>query len=465
MNILLLSIPSVIYLLILAAITFYIIKHRESGTTNRFAKGFANYKAGIIFFTLAATFVGPAYSLGVVNQTYSLGFGFSLIYMLAVVHLLLTGIYLLRLKDQGRFKNIRATGNLMENVFGKTGRFVLGVFVVAQYTALVSILAVGGATVLDVVFGMPRELTIFLIAIIVATYSFSCGMIGVLRTDVIQFCFLVVIGLVALVGTAMVFFGPKQVGVIEPAAPSEVLTATQWWSFAVAFVLGEALQPFYLNRVFMAQSAKDAGRGFIGTAVFGLVWFTILGVFGVLCLRVISAEAQTQGIFLQAIPVLFGDSVLATMVMGLLAAAFLGVVMSTLDSILNAGAVSFVDDLYCSFGNMEDEDRLPVMRIAIVVMAISGALLGSFGGNIVQLLIFAYTLWVPTIVPPLALAFFWPQVGRRPGWVMLIPTALGGLVTFLVPEAITNAVPAIVLGLVANVVLLGVLVRVSQPKE
>jgi Na+(H+)/acetate symporter ActP len=236
-------------------------------------------------------------------------------------------------------------------------------------------------------------------------------------------------------------------------------------ALAVGFLLGEALQPFYIIRVFMAPSAKVAGQAFLGTGLFGIFWFSILGTFGVVLHGVLTVSPGEQALYLHSLPIVFGDGLLSTVLLGLLVAGFLGVVMSTMDSILHAGAVSLVDDVIYSSVKLSDEAKLPLMQLATMVIALLGALVASFGGNIVDLLFVAYTLWVPTIVPVLAFAFFWVKNGSRKPWWVLVTPLLGGVAGYyLAPAWLTNYVPSILVGFLLNTVLLIIMVQISNAR-
>ena len=458
--------PSIIYFVFLAIITWRVVKNREASTSMTFAKGRSDYGSRLLFYTLAATFVGPAYSLGVVDRTYHQTLLFTLIYILATLHLLGTGVFLRITRRQDAYAEYETVGDLMDERYGKAGRMAVGLFTTLQYMAFVSVLAVGGAEVLRAVFGLPPDATIAVITLVVASYTLSGGTPAVLKTDRVQFWFLLFLATVALITTFTILFGNHSNISFEQVFNVKALSPEKLIALAVGFLLGEALQPFYVTRVFMSPSAKVAGQAFIGTGIFGILWFSILGMFGISLHGAVTASPGEQALYLHSLPIVFGNGLLSTILLGLLVAGFLGLVMSTMDSILHTGAVSLVDDIIYSFAKLSQEAKLPLMRLATVIIALLGALFGSFGGNIVDLLFFAYTLWVPTIVPVLAFAFFWAKNGgRKPSWVLVIPL-LGGLTGhYLAPAWLTSYVPSIVVGLLLNTVLLIIMVKISNTRR
>lgn len=463
---LLLVAPSIIYFALLAIITAGVLTNSEASTSTTFAKGRSDYTSRLLFYTLAATFVGPAYSLGVVDRAYHDTLLFTIIYVLATLHFFITGSFLWFTRKQQAYAGYETVGDLMEERYGRVGRIVVGAFTTIQYTAFVAVLGVGGAEVLRVVFGLSPDATIAVITLVVAGYTFCGGAPAVLKTDRVQFWFLLFLATVALITTFKIVLGDYNYINSEQVFSVRALPPEKFIALAVGFLLGEALQPFYITRVFMAPAAKDAGRAFVGTGIFGVLWFSILGTFGVALHGAVTVSPGEQALYLHSLPVVFGDGLLSTVFLGLLVAGFLGVVMSTMDSILHSGAVSFVDDVLYSCVTLSAKAKLPLMRLATIVIALAGALMGSLGGNIVDLLFVAYTLWVPTIIPVLAYAFFWAKNGsRKPSWVLLIPL-LGGLVGhYLAPAWLTNHVPSIVIGLLGNTILLIVMVQISNARR
>jgi Na+/proline symporter len=118
--------PSIIYFVFLAIITWRVVKNREASTYKTFAKGRSDYGSRLLFYTLAATFVGPAYSLGVVDRAYYETLLFTTIYVLATLHLLVTGFFLLFTRKQHAYAEYETAGDLMDERYGKAGRMAVG---------------------------------------------------------------------------------------------------------------------------------------------------------------------------------------------------------------------------------------------------------------------------------------------------------------------------------------------------
>ncbi len=451
MNNFLLFAPTVAYLVLLTGIAIWVVRKYRPTSIDQFAVSNRGMGRWMVTLSLAATFVGPSYSLGVVDRASTFGWKYVLLYCCAVAHLVVTAKYLIpRIRAQmgGR---ARTVGDLAHQNFGAVGRAIIGFLVVAQSVAFVGVLALGGAKILQATFGFDPTATTFIVTIVVILYSFTCGIDGVVRTDVLQFGFLVIIAIVA-VGLAAKFVPPSPSTLGSAAATYKQISGTEYFSLLVAFLLGEALQPIYLTRAFLAKNADAAKFAFYATAVFGVIWFCILGLLGTTLAPVFAHDQQT--IMLTFINDLSISASVRSFLLGLLAAGFLGVVMSTMDSVLNAGAVSLVDDLFGSVLKFSDSGRLNIARAGIVVLGILGALVASFASDFVGLLILAYTIWVPTAVPVIFYALVTPEAKRLP-WSVALSAILAGVFAYLVTDWwFSDYVPPILCGFMCNSVIL-----------
>ena len=82
------------------------------------------------------------------------------------------------------------------------------------------------------------------------------------------------------------------------------------------------------------------------------------------------------------------------------------VVMSSLDSLLNAGAVAFTQDIVKPFVNLPNGTALRVGRLATVAIAWVAALGAVAVPDIVQGLLMCYAVWAPAILPALIIGLW-----------------------------------------------------------
>ena len=104
--------------------------------------------------------------------------------------------------------------------------------------------------------------------------------------------------------------------------------------------------------------------------------------------------------------------------------------MSSLDSLLNAGAVAFTQDLVRPLRKIDDGQALAIGRCATVFLALVAVALGIWdaGTSILVGLSKCYSIWAPAILPALILGLWI----KRPVPLAGMLSMVGGTVTALV---------------------------------
>jgi len=428
MDNLLIYIPVILYLLILVYIAIKVVVNNESVTTDQFLKGSSNYTWKILTITLVATFIGPGFSLGTIDSTVVMGWTFGLAVACTPIHMLITGYFLKRSKNAEAITNFRTAGGLVEQTFGPISRPLLGISVVILYTIFAAQLIAGSVVILDVVYGFSGETIAILIALIVASYSLSCGISGVVKTDILQFIFL---------GILLSFFVYVGVNIVSTDIPTSATLSESvnidfnfsvFLGIAVIFLLGDAFQPVYLTRAFFGKNSKSAGNAFILGGSFAIIWFIILTLVGLAIANQSINFNSEQGVIVETLGfILPRDGASYALIVGLIGAGFVGLIMSTLDSVLNSASGSLIDDFVSYFyKNISESNKLVLMKVSVAVLAIIGSIVASYHPNMITLLLQAYDIWIPTMLGLLIISFF--RVGRPtkiPSFVPLLAFFIG----------------------------------------
>ena len=136
----------------------------------------------------------------------------------------------------------------------------------------------------------------------------------------------------------------------------------------------------------------------------------------------------------------------------LLLVALLSVIMSSLDSLLNAGAVAFTQDIVKPFKNITDTTALKIGRSATIVVAATAALGAVAVDSIISGLLICYTIWAPAILPALIIGL-WIKHPRPLAAIlsMAVGTAVAVGFEFLYqpPVHLPAIIPALAAGLLA----------------
>jgi SSS family solute:Na+ symporter len=144
--------------------------------------------------------------------------------------------------------------------------------------------------------------------------------------------------------------------------------------------------------------------------------------------------------------------------------ALLSVILSSLDSLLNAGAVVFTQDVLRRFTVRQDSAALTAGRYSTIVIAAVASGLAVFVPSVIKGLLVCYGIWAPAILPaviiglwskrPRPLAAFLSMivgatVGAAVGIVFLIFQQGQGRVSKVETPAI---VPALICSLLAYLI-------------
>jgi SSS family solute:Na+ symporter len=242
------------------------------------------------------------------------------------------------------------------------------------------------AVLLNTLMGWPVWISIILTALVVGVYTFFGGLAAVVMTDVVQMIIMFV------GGAALVFLGFYEVGgwsglvskisAMETARPDyfelilPVNTDTPFpWSgilFGLTFVMANAYMignQTIVQRCLAAKSVWHAKASMIWAALLKMCIPVLVLFPGMIALALHPGLADGD----TAVPTMI-KTLLPPGLRGLLFAAFLAGLMSTIDSLLNSTATLWTKDLYQRFLHRSGSDRhyLTVGRVATLVLLILG---------------------------------------------------------------------------------------------
>jgi len=127
----------------------------------------------------------------------------------------------------------------------------------------------------------------------------------------------------------------------------------------------------------------------------------------------------------------------------LLMVVLISIIMSSLDSLLNAGAVAFTQDIVKPFAKVPDSTALNIGRCATIVIAAIAAVGALAVPSIIDGLLICYTIWAPAILPVLIIGLWIKRPRPLAGILSMgIGTLVAIMFQFVFPSAIE--VPAII---------------------
>lgn len=352
----------------------------------------------LLFTSVSATFIGPGFTMGFVGRGYETGFLFLIMGSAYALQTFLVGALVSpRIRS---YIHCLSLGDIFGEMYGKWGRLIVGVLSVGLCAGFAAVMAKAGGVLFEDMLGIPEIVGVIIVVGLTVIYSAFGGLRASIITDAYQF-FTFTILFVILAFYALLLIGSADLSLIDFATDltKEGFKNERTVSIAslfFAFLLGETLIPPYVTRALGAKGEKEARKGFIYSGFFAVFWFFIVLLLGILARIYLGSGIPEDNIILE-----FSRSLLPVSLQTLVAVVLLGVIMSSLDSLLNAGAASASRDFRRESTKLNTkEDRwLLIGRLATVFIALIAVLGAYVIPAILDGLILCYTVWAPAILP------------------------------------------------------------------
>lgn len=297
-------------------------------------------------------------------------------------------------------------------------RWASGVIILVFFTFYVSSGMVSGGTFFESSFGLDYRLGLVLVAAITVLYTLVGGFLAVSYTDLVQ-GLMMVAALVAVPVAGVIHLGGlgatvDAVTAVDPAYWEVVGPTTSAIGIlsSLAWGLGYFGQPHIIVRFMALRSPKEAVSG----AAIGISWmlFAVLGAAATAVVGV-AVYQQDKGrldnpetVFIE-----LGKMLFHPLVAGLMLAAILAAIMSTVASQLLVTSSALIEDLYQQVLKTEvpqrrlvTYSRLSVLGIALVAAAMAW----SPSDTILKLVAFAWAGFGASFGPTVILSLYWRRL-------------------------------------------------------
>lgn len=346
-------------------------------------------------------------------------------------------------------------------------RIVSGIVILVFFTFYVSSGMVSGGKFFESSFGFDYHTGLLLVTVVTVGYTLFGGFLAVSYTDFLQglIMFLALI-LVPIIGVFFTGGIGETIDSIKAVNPEQLnlfaSTATAAGVISsVAWGLGYFGQPHIIVRFMAIKSVKETKQarrigigwmilslgGAIGTALVGLAYFQQSG----------KVLEDPETVF-----IVMGQILFHPFVAGIMLAAILAAVMSTISSQLIVTSSALVEDMYKALFKKDASDKHYVMagRLAVLIVSIVAAILGwNPNSSILELVGFAWAGFGAAFGPTILLALYWRKltnVGALTGmvagavvaYVWGSNEALSGMLYEIVPGFFINLILAVIVSLI-----------------
>jgi len=336
-------------------------------------------------------------------------------------------------------------------------KLVSAVTILVFFTFYASSGMVGGAILFEKVFGLDYTLALIIGSAIIVAYTFVGGFFAVSWTDFFQGCLMLVALLIVPIA---IFSQPEtQAGLdsLDPAMLSlfsEKTTVIGLVSL-LAWGLGYFGQPHILSRFMAIGSASDitlSRRIAMSWMLVALLGALATGLAGTLYFVAEPLE-NPETVFIHLAHAAFNP-----WIGGLLIAAILSAIMSTIDSQLLVCSSVITEDFYKKWlrPQAQSKELMLVGRIGVLVIAvIAGVIALNPQSSVLGLVSYAWAGFGAAFGPVVLMSLFWRHYSRNGA----VATIIVGAVTVVVWKQLSGGVfdlyeilPGFILATIAGVI-------------
>jgi len=379
-------------------------------------------------------------------------------------------------KIAGRTKSVTLVDIFEARYYSKIAGLICTSIMLVAFIPMIAAQLKAAGNIFEVLLGMPYVTGLFIFGGIVILYTVLGGMYAVAWTDLIQ-------GLIMIVGFAILApvavhaaggfaamhlqyarLNPGAISFLGKMPALWVVSAFIVWGF---FQIGGS--PASVTRFLIPEDDKTLKKAMVYSVLFQSFIYlsaTLVAIAGGVLLPAIERPDLT-------VPTMVSQ-LLPPIVGGVIIAAVLGAMMSTIDSILLLAGSLVVENIYARYLK-KGVDRRKGLRIARLVTLITGilALLVALKppAAILWIVTMSFSLMASAFTFPFLLGLWWPRATKQAGIVGMTAGAVSCIVWYILGymkyRSLDNWIggiwPAILGSLVSLVLFILVSIRTPPP--
>lgn len=414
------------YVLAMFGLAFY--AHKKVHTVEDFLVAGRRLPFSLSFATLLATWFGAGTMLTAADSVRTGGmvraalepFG-------AGLCLIIAGLFFARpLWNMG----LLTLADFFGRKFGRTAELTAAIAMVPAYFGWIAVQFIALASLLEMIFGLPLNVGILIVALVGIGYTLLGGMWSVTLTDAVQVSVLLVGLLIlgyetlAVLGSGDALLGLSRLQSEVPApmlvvVPAETPAFVSWLGVLAVASLGNLPSQDLTQRMFSAKSADIAARA-CWTAGIAYIVFGLIPVMVGLSSRLLLPESVTQAV----VPAV-ARAALDPWVALVFTVALASAVLSTIDSAILSPASVIAQNI---LRPLTSRDPLTLNRWAVVGVGAASLLTAYLGDSAYGLLEDAYSIGLVSLFVPLVMGMSHEPISGRPAMTSMLG---GGLLWLL----------------------------------
>lgn len=373
-------------------------------TIKDYALGDNNFSTITIAATLVATWMSGSVFFTYITESYNNGLYFIWVALGdGIFFLVMAYFFALRMSEFiGKISIAEAMGDL----YGQKVRVITAIAGCIGTSGIMAAQLKVSGLLFEYCFNVPSIYGIIIGATIIGLYSSFGGIKSVTFTDVMQlFTFGTIIPTLAF----FIFGTLKDWNlVIDTVKNNELFDYKQVFDFTrpksfdhlllFIYFIFPFFQPAIFQRIAMSKNVRQVKRSFIiagFTCFFIVLTITFIGVL----VLAINPNLKSDEVVKS---VIFDYSYVG--LKGLTVTGIMAMLMSSVDSYINSTSVLFVHDICKPLGLKLAKKELIASRITSAVITLISLVLALSGDSLLNLIIFAYSFYVPVVSVPFVMA-------------------------------------------------------------
>lgn len=396
-----LKIVSIIGLLIYFTMLIIIVT-KEKKDTNVLEYFFAGRK--LPFWALSITFIASWWGAGSAISTADLAYedGLGAFWYYGVPVLISTLLMIVFSKSIRRVGYL-TQGRMMESRYSRSVSKMLSVMIFLFMTISAASQMVGIGDFFGSYLGLNYESAVIIGTSIVLIYSVFGGFRGVVLTDIIQFVLLllsaIIVFSIAIINAGGFANIASQANLLEKTQYMEVFSGgKKYFSYVITFGCAWMIQANVWQRISATKNERDSKKMTI-MSFFAYIPLYLIVVFTGMAGIVLYNEIPKGGIVLGIITDYMNPYIGAIVFVGISAA-----IMSTMDSLINTGAMTLAMDIYKSDN---EKEKLKFGRISTLIVTIIAVIIALKIRSILNVSWIASDIITTGVFVPLVAGFIW----------------------------------------------------------
>jgi len=421
-------------IIILFAIIYFgfILYTRRKGDFEEFSVAGRSLGTFLIFSTVAASYIGPAMTLGLSREGFLSGSYANFFTTMTTLALAFVAIVLAPIIRE-KYKESFSIGDVMGGPESHNHGYVkiaIGIISVWLMSSITIAMTYAGGELINNAFGFPKFWSIAIITAIIVLYSSFGGIRATIQTDAFQLVvFLILVPLLAIFiiqedGFNWANFSESNALKVSKAHENQ--TFSGMLGLAMFWIFNAGFDASIINRILASKNIKVAKTSIILAGIFMSIW-AFLMVFIGNAGAFLHPELTVNDLVLLNI----AEAHLPQTLYGLFMVALIGVVMSSADTTLNTASIVFSEDVLGVIRkDTSRKYKLKAAKYFTIFLGIISVFIASYLTSVLNVVMYIFTIYMPMMIPIIIMSI----LKKKHLWQSAITSMICGPLAFLIWE-------------------------------